>query len=246
MKLLAAALFAGSAAAFAPSPNGAAPKTALRETVADLKDLAVKLNPVIPYFDPLNLAGQNFWGQSTEETIGFIRESEVKHGRIAMFAFVGYLVHANGFTFPWAMTMDGTPFPQGLSPPDAWDAIPDAGKLQIFLFVGFLEYWREVASDKHYMKGGKIGEMPDFDAAVIPGSALNLYDPFGRNKNMTDEQKAKGLVKELNNGRLAMLGIFGFLAESKIEGSVPLLKGLIPAYSGEYMAPMAKSLFPHL
>ena len=88
--------------------------------------------------------------------------------------------------------------------------------------------------------------MPDFDAAVIPGSALNLYDPFGRNKNMTDEQKAKGLVKELNNGRLAMLGIFGFLAESKIEGSVPLLKGLIPAYSGEYMAPMAKSLFPHL
>ena len=140
MKLLAAALLAGSAAAFAPSPNGAAPKTALRETVADLKDLAVKLNPVIPYFDPLNLAGQNFWGQSTEETIGFIRESEVKHGRIAMFAFVGYLVHANGFTFPWAMTMDGTPFPQGLSPPDAWDAIPDAGKLQIFLFVGFLEY----------------------------------------------------------------------------------------------------------
>jgi hypothetical protein len=65
-----------------------------------------------------------------------------------MFAFVGYIVHANGITFPWAMTMDGTPFPQGLSPPDAWDAIPDAGKYQIFGLIGFLEY---VSYDKYDM-----------------------------------------------------------------------------------------------
>lgn len=43
------------------------------------------------------------------------------------------------------MTLDGTPFPADTaSPPEAWDAIPDAAKLQIFAFVGFLEYWREV------------------------------------------------------------------------------------------------------
>lgn len=58
----------------------------------------------------------------------------------AMFAFVGYIVHANGITWPWPMTLDGQPFPTGLSPPDAWDAIPDAAKIQIFLFVGFLEF----------------------------------------------------------------------------------------------------------
>jgi len=34
-----------------------------------------------------------------------------------------------------------------------------------------------------------------------------------------------------------MLGIFGFLAESKVPGSVPLLVGKIPAYAGDYMAP---------
>lgn len=31
--------------------------------------------------------------------------------------------------------------------------------------------WREVAAEKHYMKGGKIGEFPKFDPSVIPGGA---------------------------------------------------------------------------
>jgi len=57
-----------------------------------------------------------------------------------MFAFVGYIVHANGITWPWPMMLDGTPFPVVSSAPEAWDAIPDSAKLQIFAFVGFLEY----------------------------------------------------------------------------------------------------------
>jgi len=242
MKYLVASVLAGSACAFVPPSQPRAPAT-LSETKTDLVDLGKKLNPVLGYFDPLNLAGANFWGTTEEETIGFLRESEVKHGRIAMFAFVGYIVHANGITWPWPMTLDGQPFPTGLTPPQAWDAIPEAGKLQIVLFIGFLEYWNEVAN-RHYMKGGKIGDFPDFDPKVIPGGALNYYDPFGWHKNRSEEDKAKGLVKEINNGRAAMLGIFGFLCESKIPGSVPLLKGIIPAYDGEYMAPFAKSFFP--
>ena len=38
------------------------------------------------------------------------------------------------------MTMAGEPFPTVSSAPEAWDAIPEAAKLQIVLFVGFLEY----------------------------------------------------------------------------------------------------------
>ncbi len=110
------------------------------ETLDDLSALAKKLNPIVPRFDPLGLSTSNFWGTTQEETIGFLRESEVKHGRIAMFAFVGYIVHANGIRWPWPMTLDGTPFPATLNPPEAWDAIPDSAKLQIFAFVGFLEY----------------------------------------------------------------------------------------------------------
>jgi len=247
MKLAIASLLAGSAAAFtAPITNQrVVSSTAISESAAELKDLAAKCNPVLKYFDPLGLAEQNFWGTTNEETIGFLRESEVKHGRIAMFAFVGYIVHANGITWPWAMQMDGTPFPKVSSAPEAWDAIPDSAKLQIFAFIGFLEFYREVASEKHYMKGGKIGEFPAFDAKVIPGGALNLFDPFGWSKNKSEEAKAAGLVKEINNGRLAMLGIFGFLSEAKIQGAVPSL-GFIPHYDGEVMAPLAKSILPSL
>jgi hypothetical protein len=67
-------------------------------------------------------------------------------------------------------------------------------------------------------------------------------DPFGFSKNKSAEAKASGLVKELNNGRLAQIGILGFLSEQKLEGSVPLLKGLVAHYDGEPMAPVSTLL----
>merc|ERR1711957_127872 len=66
---------------------------------------------------------------------------------------------------------------------------------------------------------------------------LNLYDPFKFYVNVPEEKKQAQLVTEINNGRLAMLGIMGFLSEGKLPGSVPLLKGIIPFYSGEVMSP---------
>jgi hypothetical protein len=54
---------------------------------------------------------------------------------------------------------------------------------------------------------------------------------------MDEETKARRLKAEINNGRLAMLGIFGFLSEQTIPGSVPILKGLVGEYSGNVMDP---------
>ena len=48
---------------------------------------------------------------------------------------------------------------------------------------------------------------------------FNLFDPFKLSKNKTPEQKAKGLITEINNGRLAMIGIMGFLAEAKVRAA---------------------------
>jgi len=243
MKLLIGALFVSAATAFAPASPVAhrvATKSSLSmETKADLSVLAEKLNPVVKFYDPLGLSNQEFWGLSNEATIGWIRESEVKHGRIAMFAFVGYIVHANHITWPWPMQLDGTPFPQDVSAPEAWDAIPDSAKLQIFTAIGFFEFWRECAPEKHYMSGGKVGEMPPFF-----GGHPSLYDPFNLNRNMSAEEKERKLVVEVNNGRLAMLGIMGFLVESKLEGSVPFLTRFIKHYDGDYMVPLAKSVIP--
>lgn len=235
---------AASATAFtSPSVNVARPTTQVSESKADLEVLAKQLNPIVGFYDPLNLAEAEFWGASNEATIGFLRHAEIKHGRVAMFAFVGYIVHANGISFPWAMQMDGTPFPQGTNPPELWDAVSDAAKWQIFSLIAFLEFWSELStpSHTHYMAGGKPGDFPDFVSGPegIPHPVpFNLYDPFGFSKNMSEETKEKRLRAELNNGRLAQIGILGFLSEQTTPGSVPALSGLgLGSYSGEVMAP---------
>merc|ERR1712060_6002 len=172
-----------------------------------------------------------------------------KHGRVAMAAFVGYCVQANGVYLPGALTTKGLTYADisaAGAPLEQWDALPTLAKLQIFGAISFLElageasYMTEAQGEKHYMLGGKPGFYPSLKDVGIPHPVpLDLYDPFGFSKNKTPEQKAKGLLIEINNGRLAMLGIMGFVAEQKVPGAVPALSGVVPPYSGEVMAPFA-------
>ena len=69
---------AASAAAFAPATTSTRGSVAVQETKADLEVLAKELNPIVGFWDPLNLAEANFWGTTNEETIGFLRHSEIK------------------------------------------------------------------------------------------------------------------------------------------------------------------------
>jgi len=205
-------------------------------TKADLVALAEKSNPIVKYYDPLQLASTTIYGESQEATIAWLRQAEIKHGRVAMAAFVGYCVQSNGIHFP-ALPPGMSGF-QG-SPPEQWDALPDAAKWQIILFVGFLEWFSESAGT-HYMRGGRPGEFPKFSdhSDLVPHPVpFNLFDPFGLSSRRSPESKERGLISELNNGRLAMIGIFGFMAEQKVDGAVPLLKGVVPHYDGEFMGP---------
>jgi len=241
MKLSILASLIGGATAFAPSQqtNGI---SSLNGAMEDLVSVAERSNPALKYYDPLQLASSNIFGESSDATIGWLRHAEIKHGRIAMAAFVGYIAQSNGVHWPWNISTEngGTPFPfEAGSPPEQWDALPDAAKWQIILFVGFLEWFSEAAGT-HYMRGGRPGDFPNFSdhKELIPHPVpVNLFDPAGFSSKLTEEQKSNGLIKEINNGRLAMIGIIGFLSEQKLEGSVPLLKGLVSHYDGEPMAP---------
>ena len=73
------------------------------ETVEDLKVLAKQLNPVVGYFDPLNIGTGGLDNNNIaknadvpdEYLIGWFRHAEIKHGRVAMAAFLGYIVQSN-------------------------------------------------------------------------------------------------------------------------------------------------------
>jgi len=240
---LAASALVGSPLSHATAPVVSRAATPVMETVSDLETLAKKANPIIGYWNPTSLTEMEFWGQSQEATIGFLRQAEIKHGRVAMAAFVGYIVQANGIHFPWGLTTEisyGDISAVG-SPPEQWDALPTNSKLQILGFIGFLEWWSEnkfaleSSGEKHYMRGGKPGVFPSFKEIPHP-VPLDLFDPFGFSKNASPEKKANGLVAEINNGRLAQLGIMAFIAESRVPGSVPALSGIVKPYAGEPMA----------
>lgn len=218
------------------------------ETVADLKELASKCNPTIGYFNPLSL-GESSPGSAydTEAAIGYLRHAEIKHGRVAMAAFVGFIVQSNGIHFPWNIDMQTSyaSLSEIAAPAAQWDALSTAAKLQIFGAIFLLELWSEGAGT-HYMRGGKPGEFPSFDPLREAGKfphpiPFDLFDPFGFSKNATPEKKARGLICEINNGRAAQIGIMAFVSEAKVPGSVPALKGLIAPYDGECMAPFSAS-----
>ena len=74
---------------------------------------------------------------------------------------------------------------------------------------------------------------------------INLYDPFGFGfRDKPADKRARGLKSEILNGRAAMFGIMGFLAESKVPGSVPILSKIsgFPHYDGDVMAPFAPEI----
>jgi len=220
------------------------------EAQKDLEQLATDLNPSIGYWDPLSLAQADFFVMGRSATIGFLRHSEIKHGRVAMAAFVGYCLQSN-WHWPWPMTTAGDAFPSiDMSPEAQWDAIPIEAKYQILLVVSLFEAWdemgggRNVETDEpnypHYMKGRMPGQYPSLQQFRDNIHwTLDLYDPFGFSKNRSEAAKAKGRIAEINNGRLAMLGIISFIAADKIEGAVPLLGNVAQAYDGNVMAPFA-------
>jgi len=233
------------AATRSQSRTGSARMSALDELI----ELAESTPGPVQYWDPLKLSEKDFWGAGNDATIGFLRHAEIKHGRVAMAGFVGYCLHENGVRWPFALSSslpDYSSF-EGLSAPDVWDATPLASRLQILVVIGFFEFWSEWSTALeadgmvHHMSGGKPGQFPAFNTFGVtnPLTPLPLFDPFGFTKDLSEEEKATKRLREVQNGRLAMIGLFSLISEARVPGAVPALAGLIKPYDGEVMGPFS-------
>ena len=103
----------------------------------------------------MNLADTTEFGPTLE----WYRAAELKHCRVAMAAFVGFIVGGTGITWPgniapgvtWKSCLGATPM-------DTWDNLPMYGKYQILAWVGLMEVCGEMERP-HYMTGGKGGKL---------------------------------------------------------------------------------------
>ena len=224
----------------------------------DLENFANSMpGPGTGAWDPLALADQSWaFGEATpfsnEATIGFLRHAEIKHARVAMAAFLGFIAQSTALVSGEHTFAPYRGYVAGCTPQEQWDNIPVVGKLQIFIAIGMLESYGEGAAAGpeyvHYMKGGQPGYYPDIKGKNNGQIQINLYDPFGFGfRDRPAEKRARGLKSEILNGRAAMIGIMGFMSEAKVPGSVPFLHGIegFPHYDGNVMIPFSSdfSLF---
>jgi len=185
-----ASLIAGTAA-FAPSQQQS------RTSLALNLDLTKEIGAQAPlgYWDPTGSMGDDPTNADAEE---FARKRwvELKHGRVAMLAVVGYLVTYAGVRFPGAEDI-----PSGLA---ALDAIPGMVWAQMIATWTMME-----AANQDQFKapwGTSEGDSP----AEFKGDFRNGFIDFGWDKQ-TDAWKRNKRTIELNNGRAAMMGIFGLM-----------------------------------
>jgi len=233
---------AASASAFAPNTptfrNNVLrmSEEAVEEVAAEPEEPVVEepAAPVTPQKVPLNgqspfpsiFLGENVWDKLTmewgsAETGKFIRAAELKHGRSAMIATVGYAVHKLGLTFDKISVHEYLSVTKeikfadlaAMSPVDAMKSLPAESWGQMFAFCSFIEIYELTHSN------GKLA----YDETVAPGlQPGGLTGDLGWNPLQITVDDRRQTV-ELQNGRAAMFAISAWIAAETIPGSMPLL-----------------------
>ncbi|KAJ1638894.1 chlorophyll a/b-binding protein domain-containing protein [Pavlovales sp. CCMP2436] len=164
--------------------SGASLARAPRATVSMAAKDMVGVSAPLGFFDPLGFAKE-------ESKVAYYREAELKHGRVAMWAVLGWMTTSSGF-HPLAdklgIAVGATPFADAVS-------MPGATWFQIGAFISVVEGFSLIlAKDPKYKPGDLLGAAEYMDV-----------DDKGWQRYQT---------AEINNGRLAMMGIMGLFAES--------------------------------
>ena len=199
MKSVIFASVIATAAAFAPAQQKAT------TSALQVSELELGVTEPLGVFDPLG------WLDTEPEAFERRRAVERKHGRIAMAAVVGCIVHNNHIVFDGYLSpsqdLKFSDVPTGMA---GIATVPSAGLAQIFLFIALLELaWLPASKYDGDYGVGWFGR--------------DIEDP---------EEKARKLNVELNNGRAAMMGIIGNMVAEQLTGQT-----MYEQYSSGHISP---------
>eukprot|EP00930_Biecheleria_cincta_P094409 TRINITY_DN854_c0_g1_i4.p1 TRINITY_DN854_c0_g1~~TRINITY_DN854_c0_g1_i4.p1 ORF type:complete len:424 (+),score=95.80 TRINITY_DN854_c0_g1_i4:87-1274(+) len=186
---------AGNTGKFSPGyntlPEWEKPKNGFEGLVGD--------QPPLGFWDPAGYAKDG-----NVENFKRRREVELKHGRVAMFATIGYIVPEyfkfDGYCAP-SQDLKFADIPNGLK---ALSVVPAAGWAQILAFAGFIE----LSVNKPTGEPGNYGK--GYLSLGTLGLGSSIQDP---------EVRVKKLAIEISNGRLAMFAIIGMFFQDGLTGS---------------------------
>jgi len=204
-----------SASAFAPSQFSGRPVTVIGAADAPAAEedvgptyVASQSMPFLEY--PPNLAGYvgdvgfDPFRFSDFVPVDFLREAELKHGRICMLAALGFAAVDCGFRI--------YPLPEayeGLTSVTAHDALVEQGAMsQLFLWIGLTEIIGSVAVIQMLEGSGRQPGDFGFGAWYLKGS--------------TEEQIEDMKLKEITHCRLAMMAFSGMVTQAVLtQGPFP-------------------------
>jgi len=212
MRIAILASLLASSAAFAPSRLNARESLALRADAAEDAGPAYIASEALPFMEyPPNLAG--YVGDAGFDPlrfsdfvpVDFLREAEIKHGRICMLATVGFAAVDCGLRI-----YPTPPEYEGLTSVTAHDALIKTGAMsQLFLWFGLAEVIGTIAVIQ--MLEGSGREPGDFGLDPVGFIA-------GKSKEEVDDMK----LKEITHCRLAMIAFSGMVTQAVLtQGPFP-------------------------
>ncbi|KAH8055031.1 chlorophyll A-B binding protein [Aureococcus anophagefferens] len=154
-------LIATGASAFVAPSTAAAPSTVLGADLTSMPGIGKETGdkPWDPY---------GFATKASTDTLGWYRAAEIKHGRVAMLAFTGFVVQSmGGGMIPFGAA--GARAPLSAKPFEALGQLGGAGLIQIVLTIGFIELYSETIKP-HYTKGGAPGYLPIIAPSASPAT----------------------------------------------------------------------------
>lgn len=229
MKLALSVLaLAASASAFAPAHSGRAATAVSMGDDVPLLEVKEKVPcfGATPLIGEPKFIGESYWDKITmewgsEATGTFVRAAEIKHGRSAMIATVGFAMHKLGLTLDKISPHEYLSVTQNvkfadlaaMTPAEAIHAVPAAGLAQMFMAITMVEIYELTHRDGAIQYGETVA--PGLQAGGLTGDLG--WNPLG--VKVTERRR----LVEIQNGRAAMFAIFAWVCHDAVAGSVPLV-----------------------